>query len=1258
MTGNERTEMSTKKTLKRIALVAVSALGFGLLSVVPAGADATVTVAANGFACVPAIVCTTQANGAVVTAGQTTTVEGAITTENVTDTDYLTYTIGVVSEPATSTLAAVAPATGNPASGKFSFITGSETSATGWTLSTTTNLIRKDVIGATAGNLSAAKRFKLAVTPTVPGNYSINLTVKTFAADNSTDTDLNRTLTFYFTVNAEVTVAQVTSITTALDTGKSNSVAVSASTARVVTVAYGAVTKGTSDTITLRAAATTKPAGSVATMSWAKADADTAAGGTTFTPATPTGLAITGVFTANATADSSAMGTLTFAGDTAGSYTITVWHDQDRAGDLDASEQFQTYTVTVSSASSGTPQLADFKNAASTDAGVNSSNAGLYVPTVGVTQTTASGRTGTWVGFAPNYIVKNYAGAGTSTNLNLQAANLQWTIANPAGTAVTSYTAISGLTSIAEQYVQGASATLAHGVAQTTSNKGTPVYFNPATAGVYTITVWHDANRDDLVTAGEAQAQLQVTIVADAVPSIKMTVYGQAIPAAATNNGVGQLMKIELLNGTAKASLGENETLTLTGPTGTVFDKKSALSGTSFAMADAGDGTSVALTRANFNGSGVAYVNFANSTAAGGTFTITASISGGTASGASGSVSHTMVDTSTYAADRTSANTNKAVSNVNGPTSTLTRGVKGATLAAIADATGNGGADAAGAATWYIKPGVATTVAAKYTVGAVNAKSFTGKVVDTLGLLTGMPGAEYTVVKTTAKAAADVDTTTAVTFSVAVPALASTQTNAVDLVLDVADAAGNSAVTRTITISTEAAAATYCYVNAAQDSASLSLRVAAASTNKLTAVVNDQFGNAFATNAVTAAISGRNSATVVAAMVPAADGSVSFSLADTYVGTVLLTDTVTFTAAAGITCAVTLNYAAYNAASTITLTTPDSATATATGIAGTVTSDIDAGAYGASNKTATVSAVLKDAAGATLPAGVAVTFSVSGNDGAAILSTAKTVYTDADGKASTSVYAWLNGNATVTATAGAATASGIVYFKQADCTAGSECAEARTVAATSSGNVVTAIVKDRYGNPIKGVTLTATRVGTGSFAGSSSTTGTTDKNGSVDFVLTGGTADVTIAFSSATFGQTEATKGYVDAGITALDAYVAGTSATAEEGVGASYDAAGINSVTVKSVADTAAVDAAAAAADAAVEAIDAANAATDAANLAAEAADAATVAAEEARDAADAATAAVEELATQVATLMAALKAQITTLANTVAKIAKKVKA
>jgi len=147
--------------------------------------------------------------------------------------------------------------------------------------------------------------------------------------------------------------------------------------------------------------------------------------------------------------------------------------------------------------------------------------------------------------------------------------------------------------------------------------------------------------------------------------------------------------------------------------------------------------------------------------------------------------------------------------------------------------------------------------------------------------------------------------------------------------------------------------------------------------------------------------------------------------------------------------------------------------------------------------------------------------------------------------------------------------------------------------------------------------------------------------------------------------------GYFDTGVetrvVTMPTY--GTDVTYEvtiPGFGANTDAVTVKAsakvVDPAAAATKASADAATAAAeaatDAAAEAIDAANAATDAANLAAEAADAATVAAEEARDAADAATAAVEELATQVATLMAALKAQITTLANTVAKIAKKVKA
>ena len=169
-------------------------------------------------------------------------------------------------------------------------------------------------------------------------------------------------------------------------------------------------------------------------------------------------------------------------------------------------------------------------------------------------------------------------------------------------------------------------------------------------------------------------------------------------------------------------------------------------------------------------------------------------------------------------------------------------------------------------------------------------------------------------------------------------------------------------------------------------------------------------------------------------------------------------------------------------------------------------------------------------------------------------------------------------------------------------------------------------------------------------------------------------AVVVMGCLSATTGNTTCTKWSASATATVADpAVTAANAATAA--ANAATDAANAATAAAKAAetaavaaangataaakaAETAAVAEAQAATDAAAEAIDAANAATDAANLAAEAADAATVAAEEARDAADAATAAVEELATQVATLMAALKAQITTLANTVAKIAKKVKA
>jgi hypothetical protein len=441
-------------------------------------------------------------------------------------------------------------------------------------------------------------------------------------------------------------------------------------------------------------------------------------------------------------------------------------------------------------------------------------------------------------------------------------------------------------------------------------------------------------------------------------------------------------------------------------------------------------------------------------------------------------------------------------------------------------------------------------------------------------------------------------------------------------------------------------------------------RVATGSTNTFVAALTDQYGAAIANSSITVTVAGRNGSVASSTIVTNADGEVTYSLTDT--GTVGTTDTITFTSVSdsSVTGSATLTYGTTTVTTLSVYTAPHVAAGVAdANIIYSDKKDIDASSKaGASATTQPVAVLAKDANGVVM-SGVPVTFTIAGT-GCGLLSTKGTVYTGADGLASTSIYAWLEGKCTVTATAGGQTTTTDAYFVQTGT------GEARTITAAVSGGLVTATVKDRFGNPIKGVSVYATRTGEGYFGnGSSATSGTTGEAGTVEFYLNGNTAATTVTVqlgdataASAEFGQSSADAGKYgtkSATQTAFTAYAAGTTTTAETGVGSSISPAGINSATVTVAAATnAAATAAEAATDAAAEAIDAANAATDAANLAAEAADAATVAAEEARDAADAATAAVEELATQVATLMAALKAQITTLANTVAKIAKKVKA
>jgi hypothetical protein len=457
------------------------------------------------------------------------------------------------------------------------------------------------------------------------------------------------------------------------------------------------------------------------------------------------------------------------------------------------------------------------------------------------------------------------------------------------------------------------------------------------------------------------------------------------------------------------------------------------------------------------------------------------------------------------------------------------------------------------------------------------------------------------------------------------------------------DVGGTEGATRTATT-----AAIYPSVGGVRSSSTLTaITAAAASTSTYFTRITDQFGGGMAGESVTVTLVGRNAA-ASSTLVTDASGYASYSITDA--GTAGTTDTLTFTDGSA-TKALTITYGT-TTVTTMTLTGGNT-TAGVTSSTKTV-KDIAAGTAGAAAGVQTITATLKDANGALMN-GIPVTWSISPSTTAAVLSTQVTKYSGSVGTATTSVYAWAAGTYTVTATAGGKTATAEITFGQ------NSPAEARTLSATVSGQVIAAKLVDRFGNPVLGATVYASKSsGTGYFgSGVSKTSGTTGADGIIEFAIAGGDATIllsTVSYSAAAgtkpSDQTCARAGKVDcnddaADDTAFTAATVGTASTAETGIGASFAPAGVSSVTVSVTGDSTAQTAA----DAAAEATDAANAATDAANAAAEAADAATAAAQDAADA-------VAALSAQVASLISGLKSQLTALTNLVIKIQKKVKA
>jgi len=405
-------------------------------------------------------------------------------------------------------------------------------------------------------------------------------------------------------------------------------------------------------------------------------------------------------------------------------------------------------------------------------------------------------------------------------------------------------------------------------------------------------------------------------------------------------------------------------------------------------------------------------------------------------------------------------------------------------------------------------------------------------------------------------------------------------------------------------------------------------KVANGGTSSVTVTVTDQFASPVSGATVIWSRTGRNATLANVTATTNADGQATHTWTDAAPTSTTLTDVVSVRASFGAA-------GTYTATSTKTFTYVTALTA------GSITLINNAAATGvAVDGDVLFTATVLDASGIALSSYPVV---FTGDDETYYNTTNNTwtVYTDAAGVATATFNGYKIGTATITAASGGKSATSSFTVLAGGSRAIAVDAATASMAPGESKRV-TATVTDIYGNAVEDASVAVKYTGTSgrvaSVNGVSAATGTTDAAGQVVVELSADAAGTGTLTLTITGGNTS-TLALTDKG-TARPARV--TSAT--------------TAVTIAG--SNATVAAAEAASDAAAEAIDAANAATDAANLAAEAADAATVAAEEARDAADAATAAVEELATQVATLMAALKAQITTLANTVAKIAKKVRA
>jgi len=317
--------MSTKTLRKRIALVAVSALGFGLVSSVPAfagEADANETTAI-------AIAAVAGNSNAINLANSFTISLDPVNTDN---DDAYTIKTRISSMPVGVDSVSLTAAAGGADIGGAD---GSTTYASG----TTATMVATAAVGATLAALASTAVGRVTFTPTVAGSYTITSWHDVDGDGTINGSEVSASAVANFQAGGSATEASIKGTATSVNVSAvslttvepSNRVGVPV----IATPAASFLNTSANDTTTDSHKASliyvlTKPVGSASTLN--------ATSATILSGAAIDGTDADGAGTTVGETASRSGSNLTFTPDVAGTYTITAWHESVVDGALSTSE--------------------------------------------------------------------------------------------------------------------------------------------------------------------------------------------------------------------------------------------------------------------------------------------------------------------------------------------------------------------------------------------------------------------------------------------------------------------------------------------------------------------------------------------------------------------------------------------------------------------------------------------------------------------------------------------------------------------------------------------------------------------------------------------------------------------------------------------------------------------------------------------------------------------------------------------------------